>query len=119
MSSSTNIISQPVFGTYFIKSKLKGDLYLDVQSRTVKQGAYVTIDTFHGGLSQQWIIAGPKIQSAANPSLILDVKGQTGPYIILWPSNNGANQHWLFQGDQVHTMLDGRVLDVKVFEFIW
>ena len=103
---------------FYIRSKLStqdNPLYLDVTQGDQLHGQRVIVNRFNNSDTQQWIVSNTGfIRPIANKKLVMDVKNQTGPEVILYHQNSGNNQLWSVKGDVIFSdIAGGKCLDVE------
>ena len=62
---------------------------------------------------QIWKFDGNQVV-ACNDGLVLDIAGGTADHVIMYTSNGGTNQQFIFVDNEIVSVRDGTVLDADV-----
>lgn len=98
-----------------IRTKLN-DYCLDIQDDSL------VIQPFQpGNITQEWMIAGNRIQSRINPNQVLDIADNNqdaGARVGVWDFNGGPNQQWSIEYTApryfyIRSAMHGKVVDIR------
>jgi len=83
---------------------------LSVFPRTIQPAQFIIVQECNSSEFQQWIwpnTSGGHVQSAVNDTYCLDVYGDIGPWLDLWPCHAATNQQWILNGTSIASSLGG------------